>query len=458
MTYTEAVKFLNSFTNYERMPRPQSMRRMKLDRMRRLCALLGDPQRGFRSILVAGTNAKGSICAMLYAMLQCSSFRVGLYTSPHLEHVRERIRVWPVREGTAAQASGADWISEAEFADAAACMEQAVSVMRRGPHKEIPTYFEVLTAMAFVHFKRRGVDCAVLEVGLGGRLDATNVVEQAVSVIGPLSLDHTAVLGSDVLSIAREKCGIIKPGQSVISAAQPEDVAQVLRVTCEAHGVPLAVCGQAFSAAVGEHDLEGLTLDIHGLRATYPGILLPLIGRHQAENAAAAVAALEALADTGAPHALVAQGLSRVSWPGRIEVAQESPMVILDGAHNPQAAGALAQTLRELLAGRRIHMLLGMSADKDTQALARILGPLASSITCTQSRHPRALDPALLAERVRPYCSDVHVIADCADASTYVLNAIEPDDALLITGTFFLVGALRSSFTQARTRRAAVSV
>jgi dihydrofolate synthase/folylpolyglutamate synthase len=278
-----------------------------------------------------------------------------------------------------------------------------------------------------------------------------------VSVIGPLSLDHTDVLGADVLSIAREKCGIIKPGQVVISAAQPEDVAHVLRVTCEAHSVPLTVCGQAFSASVLSHDLVGLTLDIRSLRATYPGITLPLVGRHQAENAAAAVAALEALGDTGAPHSLVERGLSRVSWPGRIEVSNESPLVVLDGAHNPQAAQALVQTLRELLPRRRIHMLLGMSADKDSHTVARILGPLAASITCTRSRHPRALDPALLAERVKPYCQEVHEIADYADASTYLLNAIEPDEVLLITGSLFLVGALRSSFTQARTRRVTVA-
>ncbi len=456
MTYQEALKFLNAFTNYEKAPKPLAMRWMKLERMRHLCALLGDPQRAFRSILVAGTNGKGSICAMLYAMLQQSTRRTGLYTSPHLKDLRERIRVWPLAGADTSSAAN-DWISEGDFSKAAARVEQAVAIMRRGSRKETPTFFEILTACAFVHFEQQGVEIAVLEVGMGGRLDATNVVDQAVSVIGPLGLDHTAVLGSDMPAIAKEKAGIIKPNQIVISAPQPEDVTEILRVSCEGNGVSLAICGQDFDASILAHDSNGLRLDVRGMRNTYRGVALSLIGRHQAENAAVAVAALEALSDAGSPHTLIERGLPQAVWPGRIELVNESPTVMMDGAHNPQAAQALAETLKEVLPNRRIHMLLGMSTDKDADGVARALGPLAASITCTSSAHPRALDPAALAERVKPYCSDVHVMADCADASTYLLNAIDPSDVLLITGSFFLVGALRSSFTQARTRRQAVA-
>jgi dihydrofolate synthase/folylpolyglutamate synthase len=198
-------------------------------------------------------------------------------------------------------------------------------------------------------------------------------------------------------------------------------------------------------------------MDILGMRREYKAVRLPLAGRHQLENAAVAVAALEALSDSGTPFSLVERGLPRTVWPGRIEVANESPLVILDGAHNPQAAQALVETLSDLLPGRRIHMLLGMSADKDSEAVARTLGPLAASITCTSSGHPRALDPGVLANRVKPHCGEVHVMADCADASTYLLNSMDPSDVLLITGSFFLVGAVRGSFAQARTRRMAVA-
>ncbi len=459
LTYKEAVKFLDSCTNYEHTPKPQSMRRIKLYRMQRLCALLGDPQRSFRSVLVAGTNAKGSICAMLYALLQGTPMRIGLYTSPHLDNLRERIRVWPQPAQTEGASPFTDWISEEAFAKTATRVQEAAAVLRRGgPAKDAPTYFELLTAIAFVHFQQSGVDLAVLEVGLGGRLDATNVVDAGISVIGPLALDHTSVLGSDVLSIAKEKAGIIKPGQRVISAAQSDDADAVLKISSEAYGSPVFRYGRDFNADILSHTLEGLTLNVQGMRGTYRNLSLPLLGRHQAENAAVAIAALECLADAGTPHSLIEQGLSRVAWPGRIEVVSDSPLVLLDGAHNPQAAQALANTLRELLPARKIHVLIGMSSDKDSEAVAQILGPLATSVTCTSSRNPRALDAAVLANRFRPYASDIHVIADPADASTCVLNAMEPADVLLVTGSFFLVGAMRNSFTHARTRRQALAV
>ena len=452
MTYSEAVKYLESFVNYEAQRDAAAMRLRPLSTMERLCRRLGEPQRRFRSIVVAGTNGKGSICAMLYSMLRETPFRIGLYTSPHLGQLRERIRVWDGRRGLSEGLPDTDWISEEAFAQTVERMQPMLETLRTGCSDDIPTYFEVLTALTFVYFAQRGVEIAVLEVGLGGRLDATNVVEQAVSVIGPIGVDHTEILGQDPVTIAREKAGIIKSGQTVISAPQEEGVKDVLRVFCDAHGVPLVTCGEEVTVGIQRHDFHGLQLTITGLRGIYESLELPLIGRHQAQNAVVAVAALEALSNTGIPHSLVKRGLERVEWPGRIEVVNESPLIFLDGGHNAQAANALCDTLAELCQGRSIHLLIGMSSDKAVEDVARVLGKLSASATCTKSAHPRALDPMVLAQRLGPFCVDVHVMSDPVDAYTYLLNAIPSEDVIVVTGSLFLVGQLRAALQHAHVR------
>ena len=452
MTYEEAVAYLESFPNYEHAPQPRAMREMKLERMRRLCRALGDPQRSFRSVLVTGTNGKGSIAAMLYAMLRESTLRAGFYCSPHLEQLRERFRVWTEAPPAEEPAHGADWIREEEFAEIVEQLRPVLEQARREAPDVVPTHFEVLTAIAFVYFQRRGVRTAVLEIGMGGRLDATNVADQAVSVIGPIDVDHPSVLGYEPAAVAKEKAGIIKPGQTVLTAPQPEDVLEVLREACEEQGCPLFVCGRDLTAAIQSHTLDGLQVTIAGLRGIYESLEIPLLGRHQAENAALAVGALEALADTGIPYSLVERGLSRVEWPGRTEVVHEAPLVIMDGAHNPQAEAALARTLTELCAGRRIHLLVGMSSDKSPESLGQLLGGLCVSATCTRSRHPRAMDPVELAQRLSPFCPDVHAMSDPADAYTYLLNAALPTDVIVVTGSLFLVGELRGAIRQSHIR------
>ena len=471
MTYRDAIAYLDSFVNYEHHRDAEAMREVQLERMRRLCQRLGDPHRGFRSILVAGTNGKGSICAMLYAMLRASPLRVGLYTSPHIEHLRERIRVWPapavvsggpgsapatMSDGpgpaSAAPVHAQDWIGEDEFAALMGELQPIVESMRQESSGSVPTYFEILTTLAFLYFHRRGVEVAILEVGLGGRLDATNIVDQAVSIIAPISLDHVEILGADLVSIAREKAGIIKPHQTVFTAAQLPEVAAVLRETCEAQGVPLLVCGRDVTAKVHHHGVDGLQVSLTGLRGLYEALDIPLLGRHQADNAALAVGALEAFSNSGVPYSLVERGLSAIEWPGRLEVAHESPLVIMDGAHNPHAMAALCETLQELCEGRKIHVLIGMSSDKSVEQVGQTLGQWASGVTCTRSSHPRALHPTLLAGRLVPYFPDVHVMSDPVDAYTYLLNAIAPTDVLVVTGSLFLVGELHAKLRRAHVR------
>ena len=452
MDYHNAMAYLESFVNFERTHDPEAMRDVPLERMRRLCQRAGDVQRRFRSVVVTGTNGKGSVCAMLYSMLRESALRVGLYTSPHLEHARERIRVWTSGPDTAERRPEDDWISEQEFAAAVTQLYGLLEEARRAGGETAPTYFEAMTLVAFVHFAARGVDIAVLEVGLGGRLDATNVVEQAVSVIAPIDADHADILGPDSAAIAGEKAGIIKPGQTVITAAQRSEVLDVLRAACERHGSPLFTVGQDLSAVVQRADLDGLQLSLAGFRGIYDGLELPLLGRHQAQNAALAVGALEALSRAGVPHSMVERGLARAEWPGRIEVVQEAPLIIMDGAHNPHAASALAGTLKELCGNRAIHLLIGMSSDKPVEQVGAILGGLAVSATCTRSRHPRACEPVELARRLLPYCLDVHVMSNPLDAYTYLLNAVASRDAIVVTGSLFLVGELRAALRHAHIR------
>ena len=456
MTYQEAVEYLESFVNYERQHDVPAMREVKLERMQRLCRLLGDPQRWFRSVLVTGTNGKGSICAMLYSMLREASLRVGLYTSPHLEHLRERIRVWTPDRGSLDRMHGDDWISEDEFVAVLEELRPVLEELRREVPEKPPTHFEVLTVMALVYFRRRRVEVAVLEVGLGGRLDATNIVSQTISIFGPIDIDHADVLGNDVVEIAKEKAGIIKPGQTVITISQQRGVMEALRAVCDAQGVPLLTCGQELTANILRHDLNGLQVSLTGLRGIYELLEIPLLGRHQAENALAAVAALEALSDTGVPYSVVERGLRQVEWPGRIEIVHDGPLVLMDGAHNPHAAAALAATLLELCRHRKFHLLIGMSSDKSVEEFGELLGGFAISATCTKSRHPRALDAMELAKRLAPFCPDVHVMSDPADAYTYLLNALSPTDVLVVTGSFFLVGQLRAALRHAhvRSRRA----
>jgi dihydrofolate synthase/folylpolyglutamate synthase len=449
MTYEEAVAYLQTFVNYEQTPRPSAMRQITLDRMRRLCQRLGDPQRAFRSVLVGGTNGKGSIGAMLYSMLRQTPLRAGLYVSPHLEDLRERIRTWGPDRPAGERTHADDWIAPAAFAALVEQLQPHAEAMRALRPQDTPTYFELLTALAFLYFSQQRVEVAVVEVGLGGRLDATNVLDQAVSVFGPIGVDHAEVLGADAALIAREKGGIIKARQTVLSAPQSPVVEEILREICDQQGVPLLTCGRDLTVAIHRHDLRGLEVTVTGLRGLYESLTIPLLGRHQAQNAALAIGALEALSPTGVPHSVVESGLAQVVWPGRLEVVHEEPLVVMDGAHNPQAAAALRDALVELCGSRRIHLLIGMSAEKSVEGFGAAVGKLALSATCTKSRHPRALEPTALAKRLSVFCPDVHVMSDAADAYTYLLNAIPSSDVIVVTGSLYVVGELRAALRSA---------
>ena len=391
-----------------------------LDRIRALLTLLGDPQQRCRYLHVAGTNGKGSVCAMLESALRVSGARTGLYTSPHLIDPRERIQIAgvPISESC--------WLSAFDKVHAA-----AEDLLARDAIDAHPSFFETLTAMAFVAFAEASVEIVVLEVGLGGRLDATNVITPEVAVITPIDFDHEAFLGSSIESIAAEKAGIIKPSRPVVFSAQRPEAFQILERRALDLDAPVTL-----SSAWRVEDLE---LHPAGSRFTLVAdeaipITCPLAGEHQVENARTAVAALTVF---GLSPAVIREGIARATWPGRLE---RLAGFILDGAHNPAGARALAAYIRRFYADEPVRLIYGAMRDKAIDEVIGTLFPLAAEVILTAPAQPRALSPETLAEAtdhpsvtIAPTLADALRIARAKPMTTF------------ITGSLFLVGEARAA-------------
>lgn len=353
----------------------------ELNRMRRLLKLLGDPQEELRFVHIAGTNGKGSTAAMLDAVFREAGVRTGLYTSPHLLAYRERIRL-----------DGAD-ASEEDFCAVGEAVRRCAEAMG-----ETLTEFEALTAMAFRYFAEKRCGVVVLETGLGGRLDPTNVIAPPeAAVITNIGLEHTAILGDTLEKIAGEKAGIIKPGSPAVCYESGPEALAVLREACQDRGAPF-VCAEKASVEPVSRSLEGQTFRWKG-RGPYA---LSLLGEHQLYNCAVVLETVRALRERGwdLPDAAVERGLGNVRWPARFEVLRKAPPVIVDGAHNPQCAQALAQGLTAYLPGQKILFILGVLEDKDVSAMLRPLLPLAAGFLCVTPDSPRALPAGRLAELI----------------------------------------------------------
>ncbi len=365
-----------------------------LERTQALLERLGHPERRLLAVHVAGTNGKGSVCAMVESCLRASGARTGLYTSPHLVRFHERIRV----EGR--PVTDADLQRLIDRVTAA-----AEDAERAGAPGGPATFFEIATAMAFLHFAESGVQAAVIETGMGGRWDATNVITPALSVITQIDMDHTDYLGSSIQSIAGEKAGILKPGRPALSAPQRPEVEQILRDEAARLGAPLAMLEDRISVRrVGKSTLDGQSVILETPEGPLPRVKSPLLGAHQAENialAAAAVRELAVLAGVAADGAALARGLERVEWPARLQVLQRDPPVLLDGAHNPHGARALADALRELAGRKPVGLVINMMADKDAAAVARILAPRARRAWAVPIPGGRSMDPARMAALLR---------------------------------------------------------
>jgi len=429
VTYAEALRYLEDLIKPDRPRRPYT--EVKLARMRDLLARLGDPQSRLRAVLVAGTKGKGSAAVMIAEMLKTAGYRVGLAVKPHLVDYRERIQV------------DGQMIGKGELAALVASTRPAVEAGAVEPWG-LATYVETTVAMAFTHFVRREVDVAVVEVGIGGRLDATNTLEPAVSVITPISYDHTELLGTTLDAIAREKAGIIRSHGRVVSAPQPDEAGAVIAETCAAQGARLVLVGRDVRATLHEASLEGVHATIDGLRGRYD-VRVPLLGRHQAQNAATAIAAVELLGDVGVdvPADAIRAGLGSVRWPARVELVGTHPYTIVDAGHNPASMAALRETLHDLLGHRRLVLLFGMLATKDYRTVTALIAPLADQTVTTRPDNPHALPAADLADEVRRYTPNVVAIEDWRLALAEARRLARPEDVLVVTGSFYFVGEAR---------------
>ena len=430
MTYREATEYLLSFVNYERQPPPYDTKTLDLLRFRDFLASLGNPQESFPSVLIAGTKGKGSTAAILASSLQAQGYRVGLYTSPHLSSFTERIRM------------NNRPIPEQAFAN---LIEELKPKLHPQGETNFRTVFEILTAMAFLYFQSQKADFAVLEVGLGGRLDSTNVVNPLVSVITSLSFDHTETLGNTLFKIATEKAGIINRGSLVANAPQRSAAQKVIeRSVREHHGILLQVGREVRYERlplVGNYErfhLEGSFGSLQGLR-------LPLFGEHQVVNAATAYAAVLGLRTQGIEigDKAVRQGFAFVEWPGRFEVVSKRPYVVLDGAHNEDSARRLVQTVRERFPERRVGLVIGISSNKNIPGILRALTPLAESIIVTRFDNPRAADPEAIASVIKSKDKPVNLTPNTREALDLARSLAGKEDVILLTGSLYLVGEMR---------------
>lgn len=398
---------------------------MDLSVIDRILEKMNHPQHAYPSILVGGTNGKGSICAMASSMLVSAGFNVGLYTSPHLIDVRERIRI------------NSEVISTAEMAS---CIDEVRSFA-----DDALTYFEFLTVVAFLFFRKKKVDIAVLEVGLGGRLDATNVVRPLVSAISNISLEHSEYLGKRLSLIAGEKAGIINEGGICITSAVQASVVAVVKGICQDRKATMFRIGHDIKVSWGSGTK---TFSYHGLDSRHAGLPCPLLGRHQIKNAAVAIGMMEILSRQGlmvSPQA-IRMGLANTRWEGRLEVLQQNPQILLDGAHNPAGISVLCRALKADFVYRKLIVICGVLSDKDFKGMIKGISKMADIMILTRPASERALIPAGMAGTAERYAQHVLIEEDPMAAVKKALTLATPDDLICVTGSLYLVGQIKSAF------------
>ena len=428
MNYQQALDYIDSYTDYEKVPVPHAAANYDLRRVVELLARLGNPHREARSVHIGGTNGKGSTAAMIASALTASGYTSGLYTSPHLNTIRERFRV------------NGELISEEEFVSLVERLNPEVEeVNRKATYGELTT-FELLTALAFAHFKLKGVGFQVLEVGLGGKFDATNVIQPEVCVITSISFDHMEVLGNSLAEIAAEKAGIIKPDSVVVLSPQSDEVIRVIEEVCLSQGAELIRVGKDVTWQSLSFDSKQQLLQVEGRLGRYK-LSIPLLGSYQLENAATAVATLEALAAKGfnVSRGSIVNGMAQVNWAGRLQVLSHHPLLVVDGAHNPDAARKLRQSLAQYFDFERAILVMGASSDKDVAGVVSELAPLFDEVIVTRSRHPRAMAlPPVVAE-FRRHGVEARAVAAVSEALSLALALAGDKDLVCVAGSLFVV-------------------
>ena len=438
--YTKALKFLATLTDHERLRIVRyNTDNFDLNRMRTLLKKLGNPQDHFKSVHVAGTKGKGSTCAMTAAMLQACGYKVGIYTSPHLIDMRERIVV------------NGEMIPQADLARLVKLVEPLAMKI-----KPLPTFFDVLTAIAFKYFADQKIDIAVVETGLGGRLDSTNVLKPEVTAITSISKDHMAQLGHTLSKIAEEKAGIFKSGIPAITAPQDPAVEQVLRNAAEKVGAPFDVCGKSieFSYRFESSRLHGPhnRICLSTPTSKYEHLAVPLIGEHQAINCGLALAIVDKLKSRGMAIAdnKVMEGLARTSVPGRMEMVSTNPRILVDGAHNAASLDAMLRAVGQHVPYDSMVVIFGCCGDKDIPGMLERITSGADKVIFTRVDSVRSADPEELAARyIELYGKMAQVAPTLKDALEIANRAVSKEDLICITGSFYLVGEAMKLFTKA---------
>lgn len=422
MDYQEALRYLDSFVNYEKLVSFDYRGSLKLDRMKAFAAALGDPQKGLRCIHIAGTKGKGSTSAMTASILREAGFKAGLYTSPHLVSFRERIRI------------NDELISEEELCG---LLDEIKPVIDRMPEdEERPSFFEIYTAMAFLYFKKKMVDFCVLEVGMGGRLDATNIIERPLCCgITQLSYEHTQKLGNTLAQIAAEKAGIIKEGAICVSSCQEDSAAGVIRGVCKNKNATLYEVGRDITFKEEARQ----TFSVSGISQDYPYLEVALLGDHQLMNAATAIGLVESLRfyDIIIGLDAISSGLKTTAWPGRLQILQEAPYIVLDGAQNRASAKALKEAVRKFFNYNRLILILGISKDKDIKGICEELSPISDEVILTKANLPRAEEPAVIKRYIEKEARTAPTVEEAIDMAQ---DTAAVSDLILVTGSLFVVG------------------
>lgn len=436
-SYAKSLRYLASLNDFERLRIVRyTSQNFDLDRMRTLLKKLGNPQDQFKSVHIAGTKGKGSTCAMIASMLQACGYKVGLYTSPHLIDVRERITI------------NGEMIHQSDFARIVKLAEPIVERM-----KPRATYFDVLTAVAFKHFAEHKVDIAVIETGLGGRLDSTNVIKPEVTGITSISKDHMAQLGSTIAKIAEEKAGIFKAGIPAISVQQDPDADAVLKRVAEKNGTTLEVTGQSIefsyrfesSRMQGPHNRVCLTT----ANSKFEHLAVPLLGEHQAINCGLALSVIDRLKSRGfaISDSKAMEGLSKTSVPGRMEMLSQTPRVVCDAAHNAASLDAMLRAIGQHIPYDSMVIIFGCCSDKDVSGMLERIAGGADKVIFTRVNNIRSADPNELAARyVELYGKMAQVAPTLEDALAIANRAVTKEDLITITGSFYLVGEAKKHF------------
>ncbi len=449
MTYAESVRALLSLGRELAAPQQARVQKFGLANITLLAEDLGQPQRSSPCAHIAGTNGKGSTAAMLESILRAAGLRTGLYTSPHLERVNERIRI------------KGENISDQDFAAAWSRVHSSIeSLMASGRLTAHPTFFECVTAIAFLSFVQHPVDFAIYEVGLGGRLDATNIVEPEVAIITPIDFDHENFLGHSIEEIAAEKAGIIKPGAWVVSASERQEARAVIARRCAEMDARL-VEADATARAEDVQTSDGLYRAVAAFTNSRKQLTLApsLPGRFQIRNALTAAIAARLLAERGfpLPDAAIERGIATTNWPGRLERLATHPDLYLDGAHNPAGARELLKFWQENYSGRRIFLVYGAMRDKAVDEISGLLFPHAAAVILTEPHQPRAISAPLLAEMTSHDARETIIARDPGKALEAALELAGPQDAVFATGSLYLVGELRAYWAKRAAKQSSVA-